>query len=248
MKALVAVKQVIDAYAKIRVKSDHSGVETDNIKMAINPFDEIAIEEAVRQKEKGIIQEIIAVSIGKAGSQDVLRTALALGADRAILVEAEQRFEPINIAKILKVIVEREEPKIVLLGKQSIDGDNNQTGQMLAALLGWSQGTFVSALEILSDKAKVTREIDGGLETLFVKLPTVITTDLRLNQPRYATLPNIMKAKQKSLSVVPLTELALSLQQHIKIEKVTPPSERQAGMTVNSVAELVQKLKEEGVI
>ena len=226
MKVLVSVKKVIDFNIKIRIKADGSGVETEHVKMSMNPFDEIAVEEAVRLKEKGLASEIIVVSIGGQSSQEILRTALALGADRAILVSHDQPLEPLNVAKILKAIVIREQPQLVILGKQAIDDDCNQTGQMLAALLEWPQGTFASQLKIENQHVQVVREVDQGMETVQLTLPAVITTDLRLNQPRYATLPNIMRAKQKPLATIALSELAPDLNPHSQIIKVAPPQEK----------------------
>lgn len=249
MKALVAVKRVIDYNVKIRIKSDGSGVETQNVKMSMNPFDEIAMEEALRLKEAGTVDEVIVVSIGDTKSQDTIRTALAMGADRGILVECDNSPEPLSVAKILKFVVQRESPKIVILGKQAIDDDSNQTGQMLSALLGWGQGTFVSKLEINDGTALVTREIDGGLETIAVKMPAVITTDLRLNEPRYATLPNIMKAKKKPIDIIPIADTGVDASARLEIIKVEEPPTRAAGIKVSDVAELVDKLKNEaGVI
>lgn len=248
MKILVAVKRVIDPYVKIRVKSDNSGVETQNIKMAMNPFDEIAIEEALRLREKNWASEVIVVSIGDDSSQETLRHALALGADRAILVRAAKVLESLNIAKILKKIAEDEKPALILMGKQTIDGDNNQTPQMLASLLNWPQATYASQLNESSDQLEVTREIDGGLETVRVKLPAVVSTDLRLNEPRYASLPNIMKAKRKPLDVIDLDTLGLSLKQHIEILKVNAPATRSGGIKVESVAALLDKLQHEAKV
>lgn len=248
MKILLPVKRVIDPYVKIRVKADGSGVETQNVKMGINPFDEIAIEEALRLKENNHADELIAVSIGEAIVQETLRSALALGVDRALHIDTDQALEPLNIAKILKVIAEREQPQLIMLGKQAIDSDNNQIGQMLAALLGQPQGTFASKVEMTGGEVTVTREVDGGLETLALKLPAVITTDLRLNEPRYATLPNIMKAKQKPLDSIPLSELGLSLDTHLSVEAVMPPPVRQAGEMVPDVSTLVNKLKTEAKV
>ncbi|QGX38916.1 electron transfer flavoprotein subunit beta/FixA family protein [Permianibacter aggregans] len=248
MKILVAVKRVIDANVKARVKADGSGVETANVKMAMNPFCEIAVEEAVRLKEKGAASEIIVVSAGPATSQETLRTALALGADRAIHIEEASELEPLAVAKLLKAIVEKEQPQLVLLGKQSIDGDNNQTGQMLAGLLGWPQGTFLSKVAIEGGKATVVREIDGGLETLKLDLPAVITTDLRLNEPRFASLPNIMKAKQKKLDKLSVADLGVDIAPRVKTLKVEPPAARQAGVKVASVQELVNKLHNEAKV
>ncbi|CZP54496.1 Electron transfer flavoprotein small subunit [Legionella pneumophila] len=248
MKILVAVKRVIDPYVKIRVKSDNSGVETQNIKMAMNPFDEIAIEEALRLREKNWATEVIAVSIGSDSSQETLRHALALGADKAILVRTEKSFESLNIAKILNSIVANEKPDLVLMGKQSIDGDNNQTSQMLAALLNWPQATNASKIIPDNNNLEVVREIDGGLETLKVQLPAVISTDLRLNEPRYASLPNIMKAKRKPLDIIDLDSLGLSLKQHVEILKVNAPATRSAGVILDSVAALLDKLQHEAKV
>lgn len=248
MKVLVAVKRVIDPYVKIRVKSDNSGVETQNIKMAMNPFDEIAVEEALRLREKNWATEVVVVSIGTDSSQETLRHALALGADRAILVRTAAALESLNIAKALKKIVDDEKPALVLMGKQAIDGDNNQTPQMLAALLNWPQATYASKLEVGSDSLVVTREIDGGLETIKIQLPAIVSTDLRLNEPRYASLPNIMKAKRKELNVIELDDMGLSLKQHIEVLKVTAPSVRSAGIKVKSVVELLDKLQHEAKV
>ncbi|WP_131780335.1 electron transfer flavoprotein subunit beta/FixA family protein [Legionella bozemanae] len=248
MKVLVAVKRVIDPYVKIRVKSDHSGVETQNIKMAMNPFDEIAIEEALRLREKNWATEVVAVSIGSESSQETLRHALALGADRAILVRTQDSLESLNIAKILKKIIDDEKPDLVLMGKQAIDGDNNQTPQMLASLLNWPQATYASKIEASSDHLQVTREIDGGLETINVRLPAVVSTDLRLNEPRYASLPNIMKAKKKPLENLELDKLGLSLKKHVEVLKVTEPDARSAGVKVESVAALLDKLQHEAKV
>ena len=245
MKILTPVKRVLDYNVKARVKADQSGVDLANVKMSMNPFDEIAVEEAVRLKEKGIATEVIAVSIGVQQCQETLRTALAMGADRAILIVTDQDLEPLNVAKVLKTVVEEQSPDVVLMGKQAIDGDNGATGQMLAALLGWPQATFASKIEIASGKAAVTREIDGGLETLEIELPGVITTDLRLNEPRYASLPNIMKARTKPMETRQLADLGLELQPHLKVLKVAEPAKRQAGIKVESAADLVMKLKNE---
>jgi electron transfer flavoprotein beta subunit len=245
MKILTPVKRVLDYNVKARVKADQSGVDLANVKMSMNPFDEIAVEEAVRLKEKGIASEVIAVSIGVQQCQETLRTALAMGADRAILILTDQDLEPLNTAKVLQKIVQETSPDIVLMGKQAIDGDNSATGQMLAALMGWPQATFASKVEIASGKATVTREIDGGLETLEIDLPGVITTDLRLNEPRYASLPNIMKARTKPMDTRQLADLGLDLQPHLKVLKVAEPPRRQAGIKVESAAELVAKLKNE---
>jgi electron transfer flavoprotein beta subunit len=245
MKVLVTVKRVIDFNVKVRVKADQTGVDLANVKMSMNPFDEIAVEEAVRLKEKGIATEIVAVSMGVQQSQETLRTALAMGADRAILVLTDEDMEPLVAAKALKAVVEAEKPDLVLMGKQAIDGDNNATGQMLAALLGWPQATFASKLEIDGSKAKVTREIDGGLQTLEIDLPGVVTTDLRLNEPRYASLPNIMKARSKPLETKSPADLGVDVKQHLKVLKVAEPAKRQAGIKVESAEELVSKLKNE---
>lgn len=248
MKVLVAIKRVIDPYVKIRVKADFSGVETQNVKMSMNPFDEIAVEEAVRLQEQKIATEIVAVSIGNDSSQETLRHALALGADRAILVQNSANFCSLNIAKILQKIAQDERPDLIIMGKQAIDGDNNQTPQMLAALLNWPQATFVSHLQVKGKTIEVRREIDGGLETLVAELPAVVSTDLRLNEPRYASLPNIMKAKRKSLSIVPLESLNLPLQEHREILSVEPPPIRKVGVMVNSVEELLDKLETEAKV
>jgi len=247
MKVLVAVKRVVDYNVKVRVKADNSGVELANVKMAMNPFCEIAVEEAVRLKEKGIATEIIAVSVGPATAQEQLRTAMALGADRGILVEADNA-EPLAIAKILKAICDQEQPGLVILGKQAIDGDNNQTGQMLAALAGFAQGTFASVVAVNGDSAEVTREIDGGLQTVSLKLPAVVTTDLRLNEPRYASLPNIMKAKKKPLDVKSAADFGVDVSPRVKTLKVEAPAERSAGIKVKTVEELVEKLKNEAKV
>ncbi|MDG1004233.1 MAG: electron transfer flavoprotein subunit beta/FixA family protein [Emcibacteraceae bacterium] len=248
MKVLVPVKRVIDYNVKIRVKSDQSGVELDNVKMSMNPFDEIAIEEAIRLKEAGNVEEIISISIGPEKAQETLRTALAMGADRAILVKTDEEVEPLAIAKILKAVVEQEGPKIVLMGKQAIDDDCNQTGQMLAALLGWGQGTFASDVKLDGSSLYVTREIDGGLETVNLTLPAVITTDLRLNEPRYASLPNIMKAKRKLLDVKTPEDYKVDISPRIKTLKVEEPARRIAGIMVKSVSELVSKLRDEAKV
>lgn len=248
MKILVAVKRVIDFATRIQIKSDQSGVVTANVKMSMNPFDEIAVEEAVRLKEKGIAKEIIAVSIGTTQSQETLRTALAMGADRALLVETDMEIQPLAAAKILQAISNKESPQLIILGKQAIDSDNNQTGQMLAGLLNWSQGMFISKLLIENNFAEVTREIDGGLETLRLTLPAVITTDLRLNEPRYLSLPNIVQAKRKPIEVIKAQDLNLDLQPHLQTLKVTAPEKRRTGMKVANVAELVEKLKNEAQV
>jgi electron transfer flavoprotein beta subunit len=248
MKVLVAVKRVVDYNVKIRVKADGSGVELANVKMSMNPFDEIGVEEAIRLKEKGIATEIVAVSIGPAQSMETLRTALAMGADRAILVKHDDYVEPLAVAKILKGVVEAEGPQIVILGKQAIDDDANQTGQMLAALLGWPQATACSKLEPGDGEAKITREIDGGLQELKVKLPLIVTTDLRLNQPRYASLPNIMKAKKKPMDEKTPADYGVDPTPRLKVMKTEEPPKRQSGVKVKSVAELVGKLKDAGAI
>ena len=249
MKILVPVKRVVDYNVKIKVKSDNSGVDLENVKMSMNPFDEIAIEEAVRLKEKKLCNEITAISIGSSKSEETLRTALAIGADKGILVETEEEIQPLEVAKILKEIVKKNNPDLVLMGKQAIDDDSNQTGQMLAALLGWPQGTFASKLEFNGKKINDTREIDGGLETLGMELPTIVTTDLRLNEPRYASLPNIMKAKQKPIEKIKTNDLNVEIKQRLKTLKVTEPPKKEAGIKLNSVQELITKLhKEEKVI
>ena len=249
MKILVAVKRVVDYNVKVRVKSDGSGVDIANVKMSMNPFDEIAVEEAIRLKEKGVATEIVAVSIGPAKAEETLRTALAMGADRAILVETDDQVEPLAVAKIIKGVAEAEQPGLIIVGKQAIDDDSNQTGQMLSALLGWAQGTFASKIEITDGKAAVTREVDGGLQTIEVKLPAVVTTDLRLNEPRYASLPNIMKAKKKPLDKKSPADFGVDTAARLKVLKTEEPSGRKAGIKVKSVAELVEKLKvEAGVL
>ena len=245
MKVLVGVKRVVDANIKVRVKGDGSGVETANVKMAMNPFCEIAVEQAVRMKEAGSVTEIVAVSIGGPQCQETLRTALAMGADRAILVETDQEVQPLAVAKVLKALCEKEKPGLVIMGKQAIDDDCNQSGQMLAALLGWPQATFISKIELSGDSAQITREIDGGLERLTTKVPLVVTTDLRLNEPRYVTLPNIMKAKKKPLDNVKPADLGVDVAPRLKTLKVAEPPKRSAGVKVADVAELVQKLKNE---
>ena len=248
MKVLVAVKRVIDANVKPRVKADGSGVELANVKMAMNPFDEIAVEEAIRLKEAGKAEEIIAVSIGGAQAQETIRTALAMGADRGILVKVDEAVEPLTVAKLLKGVADAEQPGLVILGKQAIDDDSNQTGQMLAALLGWSQATFASKVEIGDGKAKVTREVDGGLQVVEIKLPAIVTTDLRLNQPRYASLPNIMKAKKKPLDEKAPGDFGVDVKARLKVLKTEEPGGRKAGVKVKDVAELVSSLKSAGVI
>jgi electron transfer flavoprotein beta subunit len=245
MKILVPIKRVVDFNVKVRVKSDGTGVETANVKMSMNPFDEIAVEEAVRLKEAGAATEIIAVSIGPTQCQETLRTALAIGADRAILVETSAETQPLGVAKALRKLAEKEAPGLIILGKQAIDDDSNQTGQMLAALLNWPQATFASKVKIAGQEAEVTREIDGGLETIAVKLPAIVTTDLRLNEPRYVTLPNIMKAKKKTLEVVKPDQLGVDLAPRLKTLKVQEPPKRKAGAQVKTVDELVAKLKNE---
>ncbi len=246
MKVLVAVKRVIDYNVKPRVKMDGSGVDLANVKMSMNPFDEIAVEEAIRLKEKGVVTEIVAVSIGPAKAQETLRTALAMGADRAILVQTEEEVEPLAVAKIFAKIADEEQPQLVILGKQAIDDDNNATGQMLAALLGWPQGTFASKVEV-ADGVTVTREVDGGLETVKLKLPAVVTTDLRLNEPRYASLPNIMKAKSKPLATKSPADFGVDVARRLETLKVVEPAKRQAGIKVASVDELVERLKGLGI-
>ena len=248
MKALVAVKRVVDYNVKVRVKSDGTGVDIANVKMSMNPFDEIAVEEAVRLKEKGVVSEIIAVSCGVAQCQETLRTAMAIGADRAILVETNEELQPLAVAKLLKALVDKEQPGLIILGKQAIDDDCNQTGQMLAALAGLPQATFASKVEVADGKVSVTREVDGGSETLALTLPAVITTDLRLNEPRYVTLPNIMKAKKKTLDIVKPEDLGVDVKPRIKTLKVSEPPKRGAGVKVADVAALVDKLKNEAKV
>jgi electron transfer flavoprotein beta subunit len=245
MKVMVTVKRVIDPYVKVRVKSDGTGVETANIKMTMNPFCEIAVEQAVRMKEAGLVTEIVAVSIGVQQSQETLRTAMAMGADRGILVETTAEIQPLAVAKVLKAVIEKEQPKLVIMGKQAIDDDSNQSGQMLAALLNWPQATFISNISVTGDAADVTREIDGGLEKLTIKLPAVVTTDLRLNEPRYVTLPNIMKAKKKPLEVLKPEALGVDVTPRLRTLKVEEPPKRSAGVKVADVKELVAKLKNE---
>ena len=247
MKVLVAVKRVIDYNVKIRVKSDNTGVETANVKFSMNPFDEIAVEEAVRLKEAGKASEIVVVSIGPATAQETLRTALAMGADRGVLVQTDDEVQPLGVAKALAAVVGKEAPSLVILGKQAIDDDSNQTGQMLAALLGWSQGTFASKVEV-GDKLNVTREIDGGLQTVSISLPAVVTTDLRLNEPRYASLPNIMKAKKKPIDMTSPAELGVDVAPRLVTLKVEEPPKRSAGIKVPDVATLVDKLKNEAKV
>jgi electron transfer flavoprotein beta subunit len=248
MKVLVTVKRVIDPYVKVRVKADGSGVETANVKMTMNPFCEIAVEQAVRMKEAGIVTEIVVVSIGTQQSQETLRTAMAMGADRGILVETDVEVQPLAVAKIMKAVVSRESPKLVIMGKQAIDDDSNQSGQMLSALLGWPQAAFISSIAINGDSADVTREIDGGLEKLSIKLPAVVTTDLRLAEPRYVTLPNIMKAKKKPLEVLKPDALGVDVAPRLTTLKVEEPSRRGAGVKVADVKELVAKLKNEAKV
>jgi electron transfer flavoprotein beta subunit len=248
MKVLVPVKRVIDYNVKVRVKADQTGVELANVKMAMNPFDEIAVEQALRLREAGTAEEVVAVSIGPAQNQEIIRTALAMGADRGIHIEAPHDIEPLAVAKLLKAVVANENPGLVLVGKQAIDDDCNQTGQMLAALLGWAQGTFVSALEIAGDKAKVTREVDGGLEHIEIKMPAIVTVDLRLNEPRYASLPNIMKAKKKPLDSLNAADLGVDIAPRLTIVKVEEPAARAAGVKVADVQELVNKLKNEAKV
>ncbi len=247
MKVLVPVKRVLDYNVKPRVKADGSGVDLANVKMSMNPFDEIAVEEAIRLREKGAATEIVVVSIGEPKAQETLRTALAMGADRAILITSETKVEPLGVAKLLAKVVEEEQPGLVILGKQAIDDDNNQTGQMLAGLLGWAQGTFASKVEIAGEQAVVTREVDGGLETDTLKLPAIVTTDLRLNEPRYATLPNIMKAKSKPLATKTAADLGVDVTPRLTTLKVAEPASRAAGIKVANVDELVTKLKAMGV-
>jgi len=248
MKVLVAVKRVIDYNVKIRVKSDNTGVETANVKMSMNPFDEIAVEEAIRLKEAGTVSEVIVVSLGVKQCQETIRTALAMGADRGILVETDEDLQPLAIAKLLKGIVDKESPDMIILGKQAIDDDNGQTGQMLGALLGWAQGTFASKVELADGSVNVTREVDGGLQTVKLSLPAIVTSDLRLNEPRYASLPNIMKAKKKPLEIVSPADFGVDVTPRLKTLKVAEPAGREAGVKVESVAELVEKLKTEAKV
>ena len=245
MKILVPIKRVVDYNVKIKVKSDNSGVDLENVKMSMNPFDEIAVEEAVRLKEKKICNEITAISIGSAKSEETLRTALAVGADNGILVETEEDIQPLEVAKILKEVIKKNSPDLVLMGKQAIDDDSNQTGQMLSALLGWPQGTFASKLEINGKKINVTREIEGGLEPLSMELPAIVPTDLRLNEPRYASLPNIMKAKQKPIEKISPSDLNIEIKQRLKTLKVTEPPKKESGIKIDSVQELISKLHNE---
>jgi electron transfer flavoprotein beta subunit len=248
MKVLVAVKRVMDYKAIVRIKADGSGVETSNVKMSMNPFDEIAVEEAIRLKEKGIATEIIAVSIGDDTSQETLRTALAMGADRAILIKTNQAIQPLAAANILSVIAKKEAVQFILLGKQAIDTDNNQTGQMLAGLLNWGQGTFASELAFHDEGVSVTREIDGGLETVFLSLPAVVTTDLRLNEPRYLSLPNIVQAKKKTIDIVPVDTLNVDISSHIKVLSVAQPKKQRAGKRLETAVELVDRLRHEAQV
>ncbi|MEX2451154.1 MAG: electron transfer flavoprotein subunit beta/FixA family protein [Rhodospirillales bacterium] len=248
MKVLVAVKRVIDYNVKIRVKPDNTGVETANVKMSMNPFDEIAVEEAVKLKEAGTAEEIVVVSIGSKASQETIRTALAMGCDSGIQVETDADLQPLAVAKLLKGIVEKESPDLVIVGKQAIDDDSNQTGQMLSALLGWPQGTFASKLDFADGGVTVTREIDGGLETIKLKMPAIITTDLRLNVPRYASLPNIMKAKKKQIEVLSPDDLGVDVAPRLEVLKVTEPQKREAGVILENVAQLVDKLKNEAKV
>jgi electron transfer flavoprotein beta subunit len=248
MKILVPVKRVVDYNVKVRVKADGTGVETANVKMSMNPFDEIAVEEAVRLKEKGIATEIVAISVGPAAAAEQIRTALAMGADRGILVEHDGTVEPLAVAKILKAIAAKEAPQVVLMGKQAIDDDMNATGQMLAALMGWSQGTFASKVELAEGSLKVTREVDGGLETVALTLPAIVTADLRLNEPRYASLPNIMKARKKPIETIKPADLGVDVTPRLTVLKVEEPQKRQAGVKVGSVQELVEKLRNEAKV
>mgnify|MGYP001258680693 FL=1 len=248
MKVLVPVKRVIDYNVKVRVKADNSGVELANVKMAMNPFDEIAVEQALRLKEAGGASEVVVVSIGPAQNQETIRTSLAMGADRGIHIESSHDIEPLAVAKLLKAVVQRENPGLVLVGKQAIDDDCNQTGQMLAALLGWAQGTFVSALDVVGDTAKIVREVDGGLEHLEIKMPAIVSVDLRLNEPRYASLPNIMKAKKKPLDSLTINDLDVDIKPRLHIVKVEEPVAREAGVKVADVRELVDKLKNEAKV
>jgi electron transfer flavoprotein beta subunit len=249
MKVLVPIKRVVDYNVKIRVKSDNSGVELANVKMSMNPFDEIAVEEAIRLKEADNVSEIIVLSVGPQQSQETIRTALAMGADRGILIKTDELVEPLNVAKLIKAVSDEENPEIIILGKQAIDDDSNQTGQMLSALLGWSQGTFASELKISDGKINVIREVDGGLQTIDLKLPSVITTDLRLNEPRYASLPNIMKAKKKPIEEKSPEDYGIEISSMLEVIKVSEPAQREAGIKVETVEELVDKLKNEaGVI
>ncbi len=248
MKVLVPVKRVIDYNVKVRVKADNSGVELANVKMAMNPFDEIAVEQALRLKEAGGASEVVVVSIGPAQNQETIRTSLAMGADRGIHIESSHDIEPLAVAKLLKAVVQRENPGLVLVGKQAIDDDCNQTGQMLAALLGWAQGTFVSALNVVGDTAKIVREVDGGLEHLEIKMPAIVSVDLRLNEPRYASLPNIMKAKKKPIDSLTINDLDVDIKPRLQVVKVEEPAAREAGVKVADVRELVETLKNEAKV
>lgn len=248
MKALVAVKRVVDHNVKVRIKSDGSGIDIGNVKMSMNPFDEIAVEEAVRLKEKGIVSEVIAVSCGNSQNQEILRTAMAIGADRGILIESNAELQPLAIAKILNIVIQKENPEIIFFGKQAIDSDNNQTGQMLAAIADLPQATYASKIELKNGKLEVTREVDGGLETISITIPAVITTDLRLNEPRYVTLPNIMKAKKKPLETIAASDLGVDINPRLKTIKVMEPAKRSAGIRVADVAMLVEKLKNEAKV
>jgi len=248
MKILVAVKRVLDYNVKARVKADKSGIELANVKMSMNPFDEIAVEEALRIKEAGNADEVVVVSLGVSQCQETIRTALAMGADRGILIETDAELQPLAVAKLLKHVAEKEEPGLVIVGKQAIDDDCNQTGQMLSALTGWSQATFASNVELDGNTAKVTREVDSGLESISITLPAVLSTDLRLNEPRYAKLPNIMKAKKKPLEIIPVSDTGVSIETGLKVVEVNEPEQRQAGVIVGSVGELVDKLKNEAKV
>jgi len=248
MKVLVPVKRVIDANIKVRVKTDESGVETNNVKMAMNPFCEVAVEEAIRMKEAGVADEVVVIAAGVQQSQETLRTGLAMGADRGVLITSDVDLEPLAVAKLLKAVAEKESPELILMGKQAIDGDNNQTGQMLSALLGWSLGTFVSKIETTDDGFQVVREVDGGLESVKLTRPSVITVDLRLNEPRYASLPNIMKAKKKQIDTFTPEELGVDVTPRLNVLKVVEPPPRQAGVRVESAAELIEKLKTEAKV
>ncbi|MBX2824615.1 MAG: electron transfer flavoprotein subunit beta/FixA family protein [Gammaproteobacteria bacterium] len=248
MKILVAVKRVLDYNVKARVKADKSGIELANVKMSMNPFDEIAVEEALRIKEAGNAEEVVVVSMGVSQCQETIRTALAMGADRGILIETEEELQPLAVAKLLKHVADKEQPGLVIVGKQAIDDDCNQTGQMFSALTGWSQATFASKVELNGDSAKITREVDSGLESINVTLPAVLTTDLRLNEPRYAKLPNIMKAKKKPLEIIPVADTGVSIETNLKTVEVNEPEQRQAGVIVGNVAELVDKLKNEAKV
>lgn len=249
MKVLVAVKRVVDYNVKVRIKADNSDVDLANVKMSMNPFDEIAVEEALRLREAGTVTEVVAVSVGPQQAQETIRTALAMGADRGVLIKTDGNVEPLGVAKLLKAVADSEKPDLIIVGKQAIDDDSNQTGQMLSALLGWSQGTFASEVSFADGSAKITREVDGGLQTLDLKMPAVVTTDLRLNEPRYVSLPNIMKAKKKPIDETSPEELGVDVTPRLNVLKVEEPAKREAGVMVESVAELVEKLKTEaGVI